>query len=73
MFVCSIKIKILPRFISVMRQKKSALEENIRKTKEEKQKMEIPKVKIYILMGKGITFKVPLFDFSVHGILVDLI
>ena len=35
-----------------MRQKKSALEENIRKTKDEKQKMDIPKVNIYILIGK---------------------
>lgn len=31
-----------------MRQKKSQLDENIRKTREEKQKMEIPKVSILL-------------------------
>nr|XP_022333249.1 trichohyalin-like isoform X5 [Crassostrea virginica] len=36
----------MKRNIAMMRQKKSALEENIRKTKEEKQKMEIPKKQV---------------------------
>lgn len=50
-FFLEFKISCHEYVFLVMRQKKSQLDENIRKTREEKQKMEIPKVKYLIIHG----------------------